>query len=263
MKKALITVLFTLLLAICTISATAEEGVHVTDYSLFTFDYGVESQVKDAYYIAYIKNDTNSPVYITTMKLTLYDENNNYFGVSDNCPYSFGSEYLDPGEITCMAFLTYFGENNYNKNAKSAKLDIQYTIDVPDEYIDINLDESNSILKGWFDPKQYAICGTIKNKNIKEKDKCVSYAMVLEDQNGKPIYMTGLIGVYEIPQINKVLECKQILDPEYHYYKKMRETFVQNNIVPSNAILKAWYMKTEPEVNKEDEMWNDMYAVYE
>lgn len=241
MKNKIAIILLVIMVVFCA-SAAMADGVEVTDYSFFEIDKGVESQYKYMYYVAYIKNTTEEPVQITTTDLCLYDENGKDIGVSDEWAFSCGSTYLDPGEVSCMAFKTYYGEKNYNKSANDAKLKIGYTTDIDEKDVDINLDKTNSKIKGWFDSSQYSLNATIKNINIKEKDKLLSYAMVLEDQNGHPIYMTALGNMDMLPEINKELKVGHTLTPDINYYKDLQKYYTEHNITPIKVNAFAYYM---------------------
>lgn len=230
MKKLIVT-LIAILCCFAVFSALAEEDISVEKYSLFNIDYGENIHSKESYYVAYIKNNSNDPLYIDSFDLVLYGENGNKLGIVDHTPLDCASLYLLPQEVSCVSFLTHFGYDNYDKSAVSAELKCHCIKDDPG-YLDVDLDSSNSYIKSWFDSSQYSMYATIKNKSIKDTDKQFYVNFVLEDQNGNPIYIDTCY-FYSLPAVGKELNASKPFNiNNWDSFNILKDYFSKNNITP-------------------------------
>lgn len=238
MKKILVVLMMAVMILSLAAIAFADD-VTVEKFSLVNIDYGEKAHSKDAYYIAYIKNNTKDALYINSFNLSLYGEDGEALGITDSWPYYYGSLYLDPGETTCVSFLTYYGDNNYDKNAVSAILKCECVKD--ERYKDVNLDISNSTIKCWFDSSKYSMYATIKNDEIKDTNEICSVALVAEDQNGNPIFMDALYHRFDIPRIGKEFTAVCEIDDTLAENKILKDYYSKNNITPIKVNAFCYY----------------------
>lgn len=239
MKK--VAVLFIMILCcFLLVSALADDEISVEKYSLFNIDYGEEVHMKKSYYVAYIKNNSEDPVYLNSFDLLLYGEYGEKLEIEDHYAYDRGSLYLDPQETSCISFMTYFGDDNYDKTAVTAELKCS-CIKNDSGYLDVNLDSSNSSINSWYDSSQYGMYATIKNKNIKETDKVFHVVFVVEDQNSNPIYIESYPW-YSVPKVGKELTVAgNFNDSHLKQFDILKEYFLRNNITPIKVNVFCYY----------------------
>lgn len=252
MKKTFVFIMMFVMVFTLVVSAIAEENVTVEKFTLVNIDYGEKAHAKDTYYIAYIKNNTKDALYIKSFDLSLYGDDGVELGITDAWPYYYGSLYLDPGETTCVSFLTYYGDNNYDKNAASAVLKCECVKD--ENYKDINFNIADSTIKGWFDSSKYCMYATVKNNEIKNTKDICSVALVLEDQNGNPIYMESFYHQFDIPKIGKDFTVVGELDDTLAENKFLKAYYSRNNITPVKVNASCYY-----EVGEGYYQYDDVY----
>ena len=228
------TVAALIMLFVClTAYGALSEDIELGKHSLINLDYGPKTGYKESYYIAYIKNTCDEPLLIESIGIDLFDETGIKI-TSDKYPFQIGADYLEPGETTCVCFLTYFGETNHERNAASVEL--HYTVrkdDISEFQLD-RLDSSNSVTEGGYDAATNCLHASITNRNTRNLIDAI-VTMVLEDTNGNPVFMT----VNTL--FNSILDPGNTIAIEYRfgdylsYDKKLKEYYSENGITPANV----------------------------